>query len=167
MEIDNIRVTGVMFYYYFVCKRKLWYFSKGIQMESTNENVMIGKLIDETTYKREKKHIMIDGVINIDFINNMKVINEIKKSKSIEEAGQWQLKYYIYYLKIKGIEEIEGLIDYPLLKQRVKIELTQNDELKIKEVINEIKNITTNKNIPDKIENKICKSCAYYELCYI
>ena len=27
------RITGVMVYYYFVCKRKLWYFSNEIQME--------------------------------------------------------------------------------------------------------------------------------------
>mgnify|MGYP000696650614 CR=1 FL=1 len=28
------RVTGVMIYYYFVCKRKLWYFINEINMES-------------------------------------------------------------------------------------------------------------------------------------
>lgn len=41
------RVTGVMIYYYFVCKRKLWYFINEINMESDNENVMLGKLLDE------------------------------------------------------------------------------------------------------------------------
>ena len=72
---DNIKITGVMFYYYFVCHRKLWYFSHGIQMEDKNENVQIGKLIDENSYSREKKNIMIDGVINIDFIDGYKVIH--------------------------------------------------------------------------------------------
>lgn len=39
------RITGVMIYYYFVCKRKLWYFCHDIQMEnvSQNENVQLGK----------------------------------------------------------------------------------------------------------------------------
>ena len=36
------RITGVMIYYYFVCKRKLWYFCHEIRMESDNENVMLG-----------------------------------------------------------------------------------------------------------------------------
>ena len=35
------RITGVMVYYYFVCKRKLWYFSNEIQMEGDNENVQL------------------------------------------------------------------------------------------------------------------------------
>ena len=32
-------ITGVMVYYYEVCKRKLWYFYNEIQMEQGNENV--------------------------------------------------------------------------------------------------------------------------------
>ena len=32
------RITGVMIYYYFVCKRKLWYFIHEISMEAENEN---------------------------------------------------------------------------------------------------------------------------------
>ena len=30
-------ITGVMVYYYAVCKRKLWYFYNEIQMEQGNE----------------------------------------------------------------------------------------------------------------------------------
>ena len=37
-------ITGVMVYYYEVCKRKLWYFYNEIQMEQGNENVEIGKV---------------------------------------------------------------------------------------------------------------------------
>ena len=84
-------------------------------MEQNSELVQIGKLIDETTYKREKKCILIDNTINIDFINNGAVLHEVKKTKSIEEAGIWQLKYYMYYLEQKGIKNIEAEIDFPLL----------------------------------------------------
>ena len=45
------RITGVMIYYYFVCKRKLWYFCHEIRMESDNENVMLGKILDDTVIK--------------------------------------------------------------------------------------------------------------------
>lgn len=66
------RITGVMIYYYFVCKRKLWYFCHDLQMEnvSQNENVQLGKLLDETSYRRNQKHINIDDTINIDFIKD-------------------------------------------------------------------------------------------------
>ena len=89
------RVTGVMIYYYFVCKRKLWYFINEINMESDNENVMLGKLLDENSYRRDDKHINIDNVINIDFINKinnaheagLKVIYCIGESLSDRENG--------------------------------------------------------------------------------
>ena len=72
MEIDNMRITGMMFYYYFVCKRKLWCFYNNIQFEKENENVLLGKLIDDTAYGRDSKHIMVDETINIDFIKDWK-----------------------------------------------------------------------------------------------
>ncbi len=43
-----------MVYYYFVCKRKLWYFKNDVNMEHNSELVGIGKLIDEDSYGREK-----------------------------------------------------------------------------------------------------------------
>ena len=160
-------VTGVMIYYYEVCKRKLWFFINEIQMEQENENVAIGKTIDEETYKREDKHINIDNIINIDFIKTKKVLHEVKKSKKIEEASILQVKYYLYYLEKKGVNGIKGRIDYPLLKQAIEIELSDNDKKRIEEVLKEIKCIT-NEDIPTKMDKKrICKACAYYDLCFI
>ena len=66
------KVTGVMIYYYFVCKRKLWYFCHEIRMEAENEDVLLGKLLDESSYGKNEKHINIDNVINIDFIRDQK-----------------------------------------------------------------------------------------------
>ena len=69
-------ITGVMIYYYEVCKRKLWYFYNEIQMEQGNENVLIGRAIDEETYKRDKKHINIDNLILSLVENNIACINK-------------------------------------------------------------------------------------------
>lgn len=52
-----MNITGIMVYYYFICERRLWYFANQINMEQNSELVQIGKIIDETTYKREKKGI--------------------------------------------------------------------------------------------------------------
>lgn len=82
---DTTNINGVLVYYYFICKRKIWLFNRKIQLESENENVMIGKLIDENTYLREKKHILIDETINVDFIKNWKVLHEIKKVKALKK----------------------------------------------------------------------------------
>lgn len=74
-------VTGMQIYYYYVCKRKLWYFSNELTMESENENVKIGKIIDETTYKNKKKHILINNTINIDYIQNTDYCMKLRKAK--------------------------------------------------------------------------------------
>ena len=136
-----MNITGIMVYYYFICERRLWYFANQINMEQNSELVQIGKIIDETTYKREKKGILIDNTINIDFINNGAVLHEVKKTKSIEEAGIWQLKYYMYYLEQKGIKNIKAEIDFPLLRETKKIVLEDEDRKVLENVVISIKNI--------------------------
>lgn len=160
-------ITGVMIYYYEVCKIKLWYFYNEIQMEYGNENVAIGKVLDEETYKRDKKHINIDNIINIDFIRSKSILHEVKKSKKIEEASILQVKYYLYFLKKRGVENIKGKIDYPLLKQNIDIELAEEDILNIENILKDIKEIVSLKNPPALEKKRICKSCAYYDLCFI
>jgi len=159
-------ITGVMVYYYFVCHRKLWYFYHNVQMEQENEDVLLGKLIDENTYKNDKKHININDVINIDFIRSKDILHEVKKSNKIEDASVWQVKYYLFYLKERGVEKTAS-IDYPLLKQTIKIELNEEDEIYLHKILADIKEIVNRKICPEIKSKKICKKCAYYDLCFI
>ena len=165
--MDRDRITGMHIYYYFVCKKKLWYFLHQLNMEAENEDVSIGRFLDENTYKNYDKHIMIDGVINIDYIAEHKMLHEIKKSRKIEEASEWQVKYYLYYLKQRGVTGLTGRIDYPLLKQGKDVVLTQEDEMQLEKICEDIVSIAESKNIPEVTNRKICKKCAYYEFCYI
>ena len=160
-------VTGVMFNYYFVCKRKLWYFANHINLEDEHENVKIGKTLDETSYSRERKDILIDDTINIDFIRDKKEVHEVKKSRSIEEAAIWQLKYYLYYLHKKGLKGWLGKLDYPLLRKNIEVVLEKDDFQKIEKIQHDIADIIKKETPPQAINSRICKKCAYYELCYI
>ena len=134
-------ITGLMVYYYEVCKRKLWYFVNEIQLEENNSNVILGKLLEENTYTRDEKKINIDGVINIDFIRSKKILHEIKKSNSIEPASLLQVQYYLYYLEKKGLIGLKGILDYPLLKQTVEVNLTDKDRENLDNIIIGIKEI--------------------------
>ena len=160
-------ITGTMINYYFICKRKLWYFADGIGMEGENEDVCIGKIIDEQSYKREKKNVMIDEVINIDCLQSWKIVHEVKKSRKLDAAGRWQLLYYIWILRKKGIPIEKGILDYPLLKKREEIYLTEESEAELIEVLDKIKEILDLKLPPAVINKQYCKKCAYYEFCYI
>lgn len=161
------KITGVMVYYYFVCKRKLWYFANDLNMEFNSELVGIGKLIDEKSYSREKKHILIDETINIDFLKDWKIVHEVKKSKKMDEAAKWQLKYYIWVLRNKGVDIEKGILDYPLLRKREEIILDEKEQKELELVLQDIEKIVSLKLPPSTIDKKICKKCAYYELCYI
>ena len=161
------KITGTMIYYYFVCKRKLWCFSNQIRLEDESENVLIGKLIDENSYIRENKQIMIDETVNVDFIKDWSTLHEVKKSNSIEDATIWQVKYYLYFLQKKGLKINSGIIDYPRIKRRKEVELGDGDNERIERILWEIEEIISDENIPEAIDSKICKSCAYYEYCYV
>lgn len=162
-----MNVTGIMIYYYFICERKLWYFINEINMEQNSELVSIGKILDETSYSREKKNIMIDNTINIDFIENSAVLHEVKKTKSIEDAGIWQIKYYMYYLEQKGINNITAKIDFPLLRESKEIILEEQDKEVLDNVIKNIEELAKKEKTPEVINSKICSKCAYYDLCYV
>ena len=160
-------ITGLMVYYYEVCKRKLWYFVNEIQLEENNSNVILGKLLEENTYTRDEKKINIDGVINIDFIRSKKVLHEIKKSNSIEPASLLQVQYYLYYLEKKGLIGLKGILDYPLLKQTVEVNLTDKDRENLDNIIIGIKEILGKESPPALEKNGICKKCAYFDLCFV
>ena len=152
--------------YYFICKTKLWLFSHNIQMERENERVRIGKLIHESSYKRENKNVIIDSAIALDFIRKGKTIevHDVKKSKRMEDAHKWQLLYYLYYLHKKGIEAV-GVLDYPLLREKEIIEGDETKFKRIEEIIEDMNRIVLGP-MPEAEPRKICKKCSYYEFCF-
>ena len=164
--MQNLQYTGTQINYYFVCRRKLWLFTKDIRFEDENEYVQLGKLIDETTYKQNKKQIEI-GKIKIDFIDNKGVIHEIKKSNKIEKAHIYQVKYYIYTLRTMGVQNITGEIDYPKLKKRKIVSLEPEDEVEFKTIFSDIHDILGRPKPPAAVKKTICNKCAYYEFCFV
>lgn len=161
-------ISGTHINYFFHCKRQLWYYSHNLDMEHTSDLVSIGKFIHNTTYIEKRKEIELEN-IKLDFFDTKnKILHEVKKSTSYEEAHKWQLLYYLFILKKKGVKCIKGELNYPKQKKIIEIILTNELEEKIKEIINEIEYII-NLNLPPKIEISfnICKKCSYFELCYI
>ncbi|MDR2624589.1 MAG: CRISPR-associated protein Cas4 [Methanobrevibacter sp.] len=167
--ISNIsKINGSQINYYFICKTKLWLFSHNIQMEQESDIVSLGKQLHENSYKREKDYL-IDNLINVDFIKKRKdiEIHEVKKTPKMEKSHEYQLLYYMYYLKNeKDIENIVGYIDYPKIRKKIKIELTHEKKEEIGEIVGKIAKII-NSDIPKPKKLRICKKCAYYELCWV
>lgn len=156
-------VSGVEFEYYFVCKTQLWLFSHNIQKTEDDENVKIGKLIHQNIYKRGFRDRSIART-KFDVIRRGDVytVYERKKNK-ILPAHEWQLKYYLYTLRINGIKSV-GILIAP--GYRKIIHLRKEDIKTIEEVKAEIRKIISlpNPPVPKKIGR--CKNCAYHLFCF-
>lgn len=167
-EVDLVPLpefTGVQVNYYFVCHRELWLFSHGIQMEHTSDRVKMGRVVHEQAYQRRKKELDIDGKIMLDWREDG-VIHEVKLTDKMEDAHEMQLVYYLYYLKLKGVEGLRGQIDYPRLRQTKTIELDERNQLKIERALADMERIVTLGHAPEVEYMKICRSCSYAELCW-
>lgn len=166
IDLEQLNIQGVKINYYFVCKRKLWLFSKGITMEQNSDRVMTGKLVHENSYKRKKhKELLIDNLLKLDIVDDT-YIREVKISSKLETADKMQLYYYLYYLKKLGINK-KGMLNYVKERRQEEIELTEEIEKEVEKVILDI--VEINKNIkPPKLEKlPYCTKCAYYEFCYV
>lgn len=166
MLTTETSITGVQVNYYFICKTKLWFFSHYTTMEHTSDTVSLGKLLHESTYKNTEE-VTIDRIA-IDFIEQEDglLLHEVKKSKKMESAHIYQLLYYIYDLNQKGIKA-RGIINYPQLRRKYPVELTPENTKEIEEILKEIGTIIQLE-IPPKPEKKpYCRTCSYYELCWV
>lgn len=168
MEKQNKKLTkftGTEVGYFFICRKKLWWFHHGVEMERESDRVKLGKLVHETSYEREKREISIDNKIVLDWQADG-VIHEVKLTNKMERAHEFQLLYYIYYLKQKGVENLRGQIDYPKLRQTQRIELTGEKETQLEQALSEMNEITLLSAPPEVEYMKICRSCSYAELCW-
>lgn len=164
-----MQITGTHFNYYHVCKRKLWLFANGINMEPTSDLVFEGRLIHEDSYPQRSanyEEIELDG-IKVDYYDaKRKVIHEIKKSNKMETAHEWQLKYYIYIFEQNGIECVTGILEYPELRKTKEVVLSDVDRERIVGMIVDIQRIVTDINCPPLHKEGICRNCSYFEFCY-
>jgi CRISPR-associated exonuclease Cas4 len=186
---EELTYTGTQINYYFVCKRKLWFFSHGVELEPESDLVQLGRLLHEHSYKRKFKEVQV-GRIKVDFLERKEthmtvrdynheltvspatgkpsvVLHEVKRSRSMHDAHVFQLLYYIYYLqKNYGVNTTTGILHYPLLKTNVPVELTAENASQVEKVLDEIRQTISSTEPPPAVWIKPCKSCAYREMCW-
>jgi len=146
-------------------------------MEQTSDLVLDGKVIEEESYQqRSEKYSQIElsydfeGVSltgKIDFFDTKNgIIHETKRSNAVEDAHIWQVKFYLWLLKLNEIKAEGGIIEYPKLRITEEIPLSENDIQYLEKTVLEIKNLVESDKCPPVLNAKICKSCSYYDFCY-
>ena len=164
-----MKVNGTLMNYYFHCKRQCYLHRNRMNLEDNSEMVQIGKAIHEekaagsSNAEREIDKIKLDKL-------TAEYLTEIKKSDADEEAAKWQLYYYLYVLKGKGIVRKGRLQFVEKNKSQTKtliLELTTDVEEELQKVIADIERLLEQETIPQPRNKAQCKKCAYYEYCYI
>ena len=158
-------MTGTLINYFLFCKTKTWLFYHRINLEDNSEDVRIGRVLHEIN---EENEVSLEN-IKLDKITPKYVV-ELKKSDSDIESGKWQLLFYLYTLKQKGIikkGKLEVVEKHKQNKKQFIIELTKDDEIKLQRIIQEINALITQPTPPKPIYKKECKKCAYYEYCFL
>ncbi|WP_338834073.1 hypothetical protein MHLNE_04400 [Moorella humiferrea] len=168
---EGIGITGALVSYYFICHRKVWLHAKGLDFENVtgNANVIKGKILHETRFPREHERERQIDSIKIDFLKygDEVVVHEVKKSRKFEDAHLWQLKYYIFVLKHKGVNCRRGILHYPASIRRVEVEMTAEDEEVIERAVSEIREILNQQTPPLAKKRKFCLQCAYWDFCAV
>ncbi len=136
-------------------------------MNYDNDDINIGKLLHENSYKRERKEIRVDNIV-IDFVKfeDKLTIFEVKKSSKLTIGALYQLYYYLYILKKAGFEA-DGMLVYPREKKREKIVLTDEIIEELDEIILDITEIAKYETPPKCDVKPYCKRCSFMELCLI
>ena len=161
------KITGTIINYYFHCKTQMWLHYHKVNLEDNSEDVRIGKVLHEISEKRVNE-VAFES-IKVDKITKDYVI-EVKKSDSDIEAAKWQLLYYLYILKQKGIEKKGRLEIFEKKKQDKKqfiLELDEQNKKRLLEILEDIKAILSKPTPPEPIFENKCKRCAYYEYCFL
>lgn len=167
VKMLDFRVNGTLIDCYYICRRETWLMARNIATDQENQYIQLGRLVNQTTYQRNRKQINLENVvIDLTKLDDEKiVIGEIKKSSKAEHAAKMQLCYYLYVLRGYGIEA-EGELLFPKEKKKEKVALTDDIVLELERAIEEIKSIAAQETPPPAVKIKYCTNCAYREFCW-
>lgn len=167
--------------YYAVCPRKAWLSLHGLWMEQESEAVAIGRLIDQGSYTRERKQIDLettapDGTLIVGRIDwadlRDGVLHETKKSRAVEEAHRWQLRFYLWLLQRCGVtrpdgQPYRGCLDYPKLRRTETVGLRPDDPERLAEMVAALRALARMPEPPARLTRRaFCRKCAFEDLCY-
>ena len=162
----EVRITGLMVQYYHVCKRELWFMSRGIDIDRETTNIQRGTHVDETSYQNERHSFMIGNRIQLDVLDSGDIM-EVKVSSKLEKPARMQLLFYLWFLQeIYGIEK-DGVLAYPTERKRETVTLNASAIEKVESTITGILNVVDQDSPPELEKKSYCDSCLYQDICWM
>ena len=178
---SSFRVGGMLVGYHVLCPRKAWLSMNGLWMEQESTTVALGRQIDDDSYKRERKDIMLtaeapDGTPLIGKVDwaglDAGVLHETKKSAAAEEAHVWQLRFYLWMLALNDVTgpdgtRFRGEINYPRQRRKESVELQDAHIDRLASIVARLRKLSNASTPPPRHDNRsFCRECAFEDLCY-
>lgn len=155
-----------MVQYYHVCRRELWFMSRGIDIDRETTNIQRGTHVDDTSYQDSRRSFMIGNRIQLDVLESGDVM-EVKVSSSLEKPARMQLLFYLWYLReIHGVDK-DGVLAYPTERKRESVSLTQQTRREVEQTIAGILSIVDEESPPALEKKPYCNSCLYQDICWM
>lgn len=179
-HIQQLRIGGMLIGYYLVCPRKAWLSMRGVWMEQESDAVAMGRLVDRSSYQRRASTFLEaeapDGTRLVGQIDGASlsegVLHETKLGRSCEEAHRWQLRFYLWLLRLCGVtradgQSFRGELNYPKLRRTEAVALGPADEKTLADIVVKLVDLWEAEIPPPRLtKRRFCKRCAFEELCY-
>lgn len=127
--------------------------------------MLLGRLVHETSYLRDRKEIFVDRLLKIDLFRR-ELVAEVKKTSRHKEAARYQLAYYLYYLKKEKGLELKGVLLFPKERRAEEVKLTPSLEFEIEALLQEMLQVLDRPSPPKAEKIKYCRSCSFREICW-
>ncbi len=163
----DLRVTGTLVWYYFVCKRQVWLMAHQINPDEDDSNMAYGRFLQEVVYSREEKEVSV-GSSRFDVVQRRDgtfVVSEIKKTSRHRKSAEMQLLFYLKELHERGVEA-SGELRFPEEKQKITVLLTEDSLQEIRAVEASIMELVSKPLPPKPVKIGLCRNCAYSEFCW-
>jgi CRISPR-associated exonuclease Cas4 len=162
----EIRITGLMVQYYHVCRRELWFMSRGVDINREATNIQRGTHVDETSYEGRRHSYQINDRLQLDLLDSGDVM-EVKVSSALEKPARMQLLYYLWYLKEVLDIERDGILSYPRERKREQVELDAKGYEEVEATIRGIIETVEQDSPPELKKKPYCDACLYQDLCWV
>jgi len=162
----KVRITGLMVQYYHVCRRELWFMSRGIDIDRETVNIQRGTHVDETSYRDARESFMIGNRIQLDVLDSGDIM-EVKVSSALEKPARMQLLFYLWYLREVHDIEKDGVLAYPTERRRESVSLDEEATAAVEDTIAGILDVVGSDEPPPLEKKPYCDSCLYQDLCWM
>lgn len=167
LRTHDLPLGGTLIWYYYICPRQVWLIAHQLTPDQEDTNILLGRLIGETAYARERKELAVGSskmdVYRLD--EEGLLVGEVKKSSRYRHSARMQLAFYLKELAARGIKA-RGELRFPAERAREPVTLNAETLMELERAERAIRGLAYQEKPPPARKRRFCRRCAYGEFCW-